>query len=103
MGTPPSSSGVAPRRARGTTNGIMRRGVRQLGRKRGAAGRHAPAAAGTGRKRGGALKWLPREGAMEVVPLGPGFGAEIRGLGLVDVASSAAAYGAVRAAFEAHS
>jgi alpha-ketoglutarate-dependent 2,4-dichlorophenoxyacetate dioxygenase len=40
---------------------------------------------------------------MEVVPLGPGFGAEIRGLGLVDVASSAAAYGAVRAAFEAHS
>ena len=40
---------------------------------------------------------------MDVVPLGPGFAAEIRGLGLVDVASSAAAYGAVRAAFEAHS
>jgi alpha-ketoglutarate-dependent 2,4-dichlorophenoxyacetate dioxygenase len=40
---------------------------------------------------------------MEVVPLGPGFGAEIRGVGLVDVATSAAAYGAVRAAFEAHS
>ena len=40
---------------------------------------------------------------MEVVPLGPGFAAEIRGLGLVDVASSAAAYREVRAAFEAHS
>ena len=40
---------------------------------------------------------------MEVVPLGPGFAAELRGVGLVDVASSAAAYGEVRAAFEAHS
>src|ERR1700738_3073988 len=40
---------------------------------------------------------------MEVVPLGPGFAAEIRGLGLVDVASSAAADREVRAAFEAHS
>jgi len=40
---------------------------------------------------------------MEVVPLGPGFGAEIRGVGLLDVASSAAAYGEVRQAFEAHS
>ena len=40
---------------------------------------------------------------MEVVPLGPGFGAEIRGLGLIDVASSADAYRQVRQAFEAHS
>ena len=40
---------------------------------------------------------------MDVVPLGPGFAAEIRGLGLVDVASSADAYREVRAAFEAHS
>src|SRR5579883_509876 len=40
---------------------------------------------------------------MEVIPLGPGFGAEIRGVGLIDVASSDAAYRAVRAAFEAHS
>jgi alpha-ketoglutarate-dependent 2,4-dichlorophenoxyacetate dioxygenase len=40
---------------------------------------------------------------MEMVPLGPGFGAEIRGLGLIDVATSADAYRQVRAAFEAHS
>ena len=40
---------------------------------------------------------------MEIVPLGPGFGAEIRGLGLVDVATSADAYRQVRQAFEAHS
>jgi alpha-ketoglutarate-dependent 2,4-dichlorophenoxyacetate dioxygenase len=43
------------------------------------------------------------EDAMEMIPLGPGFAAEIRGLGLVDVARSDAAYRAVRAAFEAHS
>lgn len=40
---------------------------------------------------------------MEVIPLGPGFGAELRGIALIDVASSDAAYRAVRAAFEAHS
>ncbi|MBL8675621.1 MAG: TauD/TfdA family dioxygenase [Rhodospirillales bacterium] len=40
---------------------------------------------------------------MEVIPIGPGFGAEIRGVGLIDVASSAEAYAAVRAAFEEHS
>jgi alpha-ketoglutarate-dependent 2,4-dichlorophenoxyacetate dioxygenase len=40
---------------------------------------------------------------MQVVPLADGFGAEIRGVGLIDVAASAAAYDAVRAAFEAHS
>ena len=40
---------------------------------------------------------------MELVPLGPGFGVEVRGLGLMDVASSDAAYRAARAAFEAHS
>lgn len=40
---------------------------------------------------------------MEIVPLGPGFGAEIRGVGLLDVASSEEAYRAVRAAFEEHS
>ncbi len=40
---------------------------------------------------------------MELLPLGPGFAAEVRGLGLIDVASSDAAYRAVRAAFEAHS
>ena len=40
---------------------------------------------------------------MEVVPLGPGFAAEVKGLGLIDVAASAAAYDAVRAAFETHS
>ena len=40
---------------------------------------------------------------MELVPLGPGFGVEVRGVSLIDVASSAAAYEAVRAAFEEHS
>jgi alpha-ketoglutarate-dependent 2,4-dichlorophenoxyacetate dioxygenase len=40
---------------------------------------------------------------MELVPLGPGFAAEVRGLGLMEVASSGDAYRAVRAAFEAHS
>ena len=40
---------------------------------------------------------------MEIVPLGPGFAAEIRGVTLADVAANAAAYAAVRAAFEEHS
>jgi alpha-ketoglutarate-dependent 2,4-dichlorophenoxyacetate dioxygenase len=40
---------------------------------------------------------------MDVVPLGPGFAAELRGVTLNDVASDDAAYAAVRAAFEEHS
>jgi alpha-ketoglutarate-dependent 2,4-dichlorophenoxyacetate dioxygenase len=40
---------------------------------------------------------------MELVPLGPGFGVEVRGVSLLDVATDAAAYKAVRAAFEEHS
>ena len=40
---------------------------------------------------------------MDVVPLASGFAAEIRGMGLVDVAASEAAYRAVRAALEEHS
>jgi alpha-ketoglutarate-dependent 2,4-dichlorophenoxyacetate dioxygenase len=40
---------------------------------------------------------------MEMLPLSAGFGVEIRGIGLIDVASSDAAYRAVRAAFETHS
>jgi alpha-ketoglutarate-dependent 2,4-dichlorophenoxyacetate dioxygenase len=40
---------------------------------------------------------------MELVPLGPGFGVEVRGVSLLDVATDAEAYQAVRAAFEAHS
>ena len=40
---------------------------------------------------------------MDIVPLGPGFGAELRGVRLADVASDDAAYAAVRAAFEEHS
>ena len=40
---------------------------------------------------------------MELIPLGPGFGAEVRGLGLAEVAERDDAYRAVRAAFEAHS
>jgi alpha-ketoglutarate-dependent taurine dioxygenase len=40
---------------------------------------------------------------MEIVPLGPGFAAELRGVTLADVAADDAAYNAVRAAFEEHS
>lgn len=40
---------------------------------------------------------------MEVVRLGPGFAAEVRGAGLAEVAASDAVYAAVRAAFEEHS
>lgn len=39
---------------------------------------------------------------MEVIPLGPGFAAELRGIDLIDVVSSDAAYRAVREAFEEH-
>src|SRR5882757_1493560 len=40
---------------------------------------------------------------MDVVPLGPGFVAELRGVTLADIASDDAAYAAARAAFEEHS
>jgi alpha-ketoglutarate-dependent 2,4-dichlorophenoxyacetate dioxygenase len=40
---------------------------------------------------------------MDVIPLGPGFGAELRGVSLGEVASDDAAYAAVRSAFEEHS
>lgn len=40
---------------------------------------------------------------MEVKLLGPGFAAEVRGIGLAEVAGGAQAYAAVRAAFEEHS
>jgi alpha-ketoglutarate-dependent 2,4-dichlorophenoxyacetate dioxygenase len=40
---------------------------------------------------------------MDIVPLGPGFAAELRGVTLRDVAEDDAAYAAVRAAFEEHS
>ena len=40
---------------------------------------------------------------MELVPLGPGFGVEVRGVSLLDVATDAQAYKAVRSAFESHS
>jgi len=40
---------------------------------------------------------------MELVPLGPGFGVEVRGLGILDVATDGEAYKAVRGAFEEHS
>ncbi len=40
---------------------------------------------------------------MELVPLGPDFGAEVRGVSLVDVAASDGAYESVRAAFDEHS
>ena len=40
---------------------------------------------------------------MELVPLGPGFGVEVKGVTMLDVAADAEAYKAVRAAFETHS
>ena len=40
---------------------------------------------------------------MDIVPLGPGFAAELRGVTLADVAADDAVYAAVRAAFEEHS
>ena len=40
---------------------------------------------------------------MELIPLGPGFFAEVRGAGLADVAAHDDAYAAVRAAFEEYS
>lgn len=40
---------------------------------------------------------------MELVPLGPDFGVELRDIALVDVAASDMAYRSVRAAFEEHS
>jgi alpha-ketoglutarate-dependent 2,4-dichlorophenoxyacetate dioxygenase len=40
---------------------------------------------------------------MEIIPVGPGFGAELRGVTLADVANDDAAYATVRAAFEEHS
>jgi len=40
---------------------------------------------------------------MELVPLGPGFGVEVRGISILDVATDADAYKAVRRAFEDHS
>ena len=40
---------------------------------------------------------------MELVPMGPGFGVEVRGTSILDVAVDADAYRAVRAAFEEHS
>jgi len=45
-----------------------------------------------------------REGSpMEIIPLGPGFAAELRGVTLADVAADDAAYREMRAAFEEHS
>lgn len=40
---------------------------------------------------------------MDIIPLGPGFSAELRGVTLSDAAADDAAYAAVRAAFEEHS
>src|SRR6201987_1541953 len=40
---------------------------------------------------------------MDIIPLRPGFGAELRGVGLADIAAHDAAYQTVRAAFEEYS
>src|ERR1700681_4550362 len=43
------------------------------------------------------------DGVMELVPLGAEFGVEVRGIGLIDVASSDTGYRSIRAALEEHS
>ncbi len=40
---------------------------------------------------------------MELVPLGPGFGVEVKGVTLLDVASDAEAYKSVRDSVDQHS
>ena len=40
---------------------------------------------------------------MDIIPLGPGFAAELRGVKVAEVVTDAAVYSAVRAAFEEHS
>ncbi len=40
---------------------------------------------------------------MEIVPLGPGFAAELTGVTLAEIAADDGAYKETRAAFEAHS
>ena len=40
---------------------------------------------------------------MDIIPLGPGFAAELRGVTLADITADDAAYAATRAAFEEHS
>jgi len=40
---------------------------------------------------------------MDIIPLGPGFAVELRGVTIAEIASDAAKYSAVRAAFEDHS
>src|ERR1700741_4692137 len=45
----------------------------------------------------------PEDTPMEIIPLRPGFGAELRGVTLADVTAHDAAYQAVRAAFEEYS
>ncbi|MFZ1209789.1 MAG: hypothetical protein WAN94_16880 [Pseudolabrys sp.] len=40
---------------------------------------------------------------MDIVPLGPGFAVELRGVKIAEIASDGAAYSAVRGAFEEHS
>src|SRR5437660_10073792 len=41
--------------------------------------------------------------SMDIIPLGPGFAAELRGVTLARIAADDAAYAAARAAFEEHS
>jgi alpha-ketoglutarate-dependent 2,4-dichlorophenoxyacetate dioxygenase len=48
-------------------------------------------------------KEFAEDSPMEIIPLGPGFAAELRGVTLADVAADDAVYAAVRAAFEEHS
>src|ERR1700735_4178663 len=46
------------------------------------------------------MRW---RAGVEIVPLGPGLAAELRGITIHDVAATEAAYAAVRAGFEEHS
>src|SRR6185437_15390104 len=65
-----------------------------------------PNAASTARRFGGSLPGRSdhrRKGVMQVIPLGPGFAAELRGVTLADIANDDAVYAQARAAFEDHS
>src|SRR5689334_855450 len=52
---------------------------------------------------GGKVEHMPRELPMEIVPLGQGFAAELRGTTLAEIALDDAAYEVARAALEEHS
>src|SRR5262245_58561206 len=66
-------------------------------------GRSPPAALRASRI-GGKVEQTPKgRSPMEIVPVGPGFAAELRGVTLAEIAADDAAYKVARAALEQHS